>query len=66
MAIEHGERCAECWCRRCRAFSTDGTRLGQIIAHTQGTTSELTHREQIILDLTGMPEEQADWESDED
>lgn len=52
----------------CRAFSTDGTALGADIAHTFGTTDEeairadeLNARKQA---LTGMKEEQADWESD--
>lgn len=57
----------------CRKFSTDGTRLGAQIAHTMGTTDE----EAIIAEaendernarrqaLTGMLEEQADWEAEE-
>jgi hypothetical protein len=59
----------------CAAFSTDGTRLGAHIAHTMGTTSEeaiiykaLTNTD-VAPDrdfpLTGMPEEQADWEEGE-
>lgn len=48
----------------CLRFSTDGTLAGAEIAHTMGTTSE----EEIIRrgferePLTGMDEEQADWE----
>ena len=56
-------------------FSTDGTRLGAEIAHTFGTTSEQEIAErgdEALRDLpgtggklTGMAEEQADWDSDE-
>lgn len=68
--IEHDERCADCACRRCRAFSTDGTRLGQVIAHTMGTNDEneiienarRELRAEVEANLTGMPAEQADWE----
>lgn len=55
----------------CRRFSTDGTRLGSQIAHEMGTTDEdaiARMGEDTITgaaraSLTGMPEEQADWES---
>ena len=52
----------------CRAFSTDGTALGAVIAHTMGTTSETEitrrydERDWFISDIEA---EQADWESDE-
>ena len=58
--------------RECQEFSTDGSRMGAHIAHTMGTRSERA----IIADaieedyrrrqaaLTGMDEEQADWESE--
>lgn len=50
----------------CRQFSTDGTRLGAVIAHQMGTTSEAGITQQAFAErqarLTGMPEEQADWE----
>lgn len=54
----------------CRTYSTDGTRLGAEIAHTMGTTSEEEIIQRAIAEerdipLTGMPEEQADWEDDE-
>lgn len=57
----------------CRRFSTDGTALGAEIAHSMGTTSE---REILVMrghplepdarggEMTGMPEEQADWEEE--
>ena len=64
------------WCKwpngePCRRFSTDGTRTGADIAHTMGTTSETAITAMGISDLhnskhlTGMREEQADWEGDE-
>jgi hypothetical protein len=63
----HDDSCAHCWCRPCRAFSTDGTRLGQAIAHTMGTTDEnaITRRgrDEQLAHLTGMTDEQAEWES---
>jgi len=54
--------------------STDGTRLGADIAKAMGTDDEETillesansHREYVISKLTGMTEEQADWEEGED
>jgi hypothetical protein len=57
----------------CLQFSTDGTTLGAEIAHSMGTTSE---REILAMrggnpgiditygEMTGMPEEQADWEEE--
>lgn len=67
------------WCRwpegrPCREFSTDGTYLGAQIAHTMGTTDEDAIREMAINDqrnaarqgLTGMAEEQADWEAEDE
>lgn len=67
----HGEHCIRPYSRECLEFSTDGTRLGAEIAHTMGTTDE----EEIIqmglsgdkrFHLTGMLDEQADWESDDE
>lgn len=57
----------------CRRFSTDGTRLGAQIARTMGTTDELAIAATARVDannasqipLTGMTEEQADWEEGE-
>lgn len=48
----------------CLEFSTDGTQLGAVIAHTMGTTSEaeITAMGKPSASLTGMAEEQADWE----
>lgn len=59
----------------CRRFSMDGTRLGAMIAHTMGTTDEddiiraarrfgpESSMGQIDgPKLSGMDEEQADWE----
>lgn len=48
----------------------DGTRLGQVIAHTMGTNDEneiienarRELRAEVEVNLTGMPAEQADWE----
>lgn len=66
---EHGTDCPRPLADDCLQFSTDGTRLGAYIAHQMGTTSE----EAIIADalererrereenLTGMDEEEADW-----
>lgn len=58
----------------CRKFSTDGTRLGAQIAHTMGTTdedeianmAETTITGAARASLTGMIEEQADWEEDDE
>jgi hypothetical protein len=57
--------------KECREFSTDGTGMGALIAHTFGTTDEAEieeiGRQQNLRErqanLTGMTEEQADWES---
>jgi hypothetical protein len=57
----------------CREFSTDGTSLGAEIAHSMGTDSEAEIIRQGWIaedfnrqpDLTGMTEEQADWEESE-
>lgn len=56
----------------CREFSTDGTLLGAEIAHTMDTTDEaeifVQAREDLweeVQDrLTGMAEEQAEWEEE--
>lgn len=57
----------------CREFSTDGTAMGATIAHLYGTTDadeiaeaqrEEERREREAT-LTGMADEQADWEADE-
>ena len=75
--MRHDEDCARSgkWykAKECREFSTDGTAMGAVIAHTFGTTDE--EEIQRIGDerdwserraaLTGMEEEQADWEADE-
>ncbi len=55
----------------CREFSTDGTRLGAEIAHEFGTTDEkeierIGWAQEQKVALTGMPEEQADWEEESD
>lgn len=60
--------------QECRDFSTDGTALGADIAHTFGTMDEEEIKEIQANDdrnarrqgLTGMTEEQADWEEGED
>lgn len=53
--------------RPCTKFSTDGTLLGAEIAHTMGTTDERKIAEGAVTKsyLSGMEEEQADWEDDE-
>lgn len=72
MMDKHGPNCK--WDEEggepCREFSTDGTRLGAQIAHTMGTTDEQAIADMARVDannasligLTGMDEEQADWE----
>lgn len=58
-------------CKFCREYSTDGTLLGAHIAHTMGTDNEQEILENAIEEdrrlrwesLTGVPEEQAEWES---
>lgn len=67
----HDPSCA--WPRGepCWKFSTDGTRLGAEIAHQMGTADEDAIAARGISDLkneghlTGMGEEQADWEAGE-
>jgi hypothetical protein len=57
----------------CREFSTDGTAMGAVIAHMFGTTNDdeimelqrQEERREREAMLTGMDEEQADWEADE-
>ena len=73
----HNEDCARSgkWYRakECREFSTDGTAMGAIIAHQFGTCDENEIQRQSEEEvrnlnkrsLTGMAEEQADWEADE-
>lgn len=54
--------------------STDGTALGADIAETMGTDDDneiiregvRNHREYVLGELTGMDEEQRDWEGDEE
>lgn len=70
---KHGPRCKWPQGEPCREFSTDGTRLGAQIAHTMGTTDEdeIANTVETTITgagragLTGMDEEQADWEEDE-
>lgn len=74
--MKHDERCPRSgkWYKdkECREFSTDGTAMGALIAHQMGTTSEeeikaleaAENRNASRQALTGMEEEQADWESD--
>lgn len=60
--------------KECREFSTDGTSMGALIAHQMGTMDE--EEIKAIVDeesrnardqpLTGMEEEQADWEEGDD
>jgi hypothetical protein len=76
--VKHDENCPRAgrWFKlpECRDFSTDGTVIGAHIAHSYGTTDEreiehlqaeerLRGRDRV---LTGMEEEQADWEADDD
>lgn len=71
---EHGPNCKWPQGEPCREYSTDGTRLGAQIAHTMGTTDEEAITAQHRNDernaarqaLTGMPEEQAEWENLDD
>jgi hypothetical protein len=70
----HNEECPRSgkWYKfqECREFSTDGTSMGAFIAHSFGTTDEdeivrigeEEEREERQQALTGMDEEQADWE----
>lgn len=76
--VKHDESCARSgkWYREkeCREFSTDGTSMGALIAHQMGTTDEEEIKEMVAAEnrnaarqgLTGMAEEQADWEADDD
>ncbi len=60
--------------RECREFSVDGTAMGATIAHLYGTTcmktidmiQEAEMRADKFKHLTGMDEEQRDWEGDGD
>ncbi len=75
--MNHGSECPRAgkWfkLRECQKFSTDGTGMGAIIAHLYGTDSEeeicaiqdAEYRAEVRASLTGMDEEQADWEADE-
>ncbi len=70
----HGSHCerAGIWYVRkeCREFSTDGSGLGARIAHLYGTTcsktidmiQEAEMRADKFKHLTGMEEEQKEWE----
>ena len=57
--------------KECREFSTDGTAMGAFTAHTMGTDdpAEIRRigieelRNMATRGLTGMDEEQADWEA---
>lgn len=58
--------------KECREFSTDGTWIGANIAHLYGTKDDdaiaaiqaAERKAEVMASLTGMEEEQADWESD--
>jgi hypothetical protein len=75
--VRHDEDCPRSgkWykSRECQLFSTDGTALGAMIAHQMGTMDEEEIKERVAEEnsnagkqaLTGMEEEQADWEEDE-
>jgi hypothetical protein len=58
--------------KECREFSTDGTAMGALIAHTMGTMDEVEiievsrHNPDLDVSLTGMAEEQADWDGDDE
>ncbi len=69
--VKHGPHCKIPYNRECQKFSTDGTRLGADIAHQFGTTSEREIMETESIGtlawtrdncMTGMDEEQQDWE----
>ena len=74
----HGSHCERSgiWYKRkeCRAFSTDGTGMGARVAHLYGTNDdsviekiqEAERRAEIQAKLTGMDEEQRDWECVDD
>lgn len=75
--MDHDENCPKSgkWYsrRECREFSTDGTALGADIAHSVGTMDEKEIQQRGVEEfrrmfdnsrhLTGMDEEQADWEA---
>jgi hypothetical protein len=77
MAVTHDGSCVRTgkWYKEkaCNQFSPDGTLVGAMIAHLYGTDDE----EEIVQiqdveriregdeNLTGMDEEQADWEAEE-
>lgn len=76
--MKHGDQCERSgkWYRRreCREFSTDGTAMGAAIAHLYGTddgdTIEMIQEAECKWEqqknLTGMEEEQAEWEATEE
>lgn len=65
----HGPECPHPLRGECLLFSTDGTRMGAEIAHAMGTDDEdeIVALSRFSIDgnrhLTGMAEEQAEWES---
>lgn len=75
--MKHDEYCERSgkWykLRACQEFSTDGTSLGAAIAHLYGTTDEKEierlqaeeRRGEMKSHLTGMEDEQADWDAEE-
>lgn len=73
MSEQHDPGCGWPEGRPCLRFSTDGTLMGAQIAHTMGTDDEEAIRAEAENDarnaakqgLTGMDEEQADWESND-
>jgi hypothetical protein len=73
--VKHDEDCPRSgkWfkLKECQAFSTDGTVMGAVIAHQFGTTDDdkiirMEAQAKREATLTGMDEEQADWEAEED
>lgn len=68
----HSDRCAWPHGLPCLNFSTDGTRLGAEIAHAMNLNREESIEALVRWQderdkrerLTGMPEEQADWDKD--
>lgn len=76
--MKHDENCPRSgkWykSRECQRFSTDGTALGAVIAHQMGTMDEEEIKALVAEEnrnagkqaLTGMLEEQADWEADDE
>lgn len=67
---EHDRRCKWPEGRPCRKFSLDGTLLGAHIAHTMGAATLEAQNAWVAQEtermrqgsLTGMTEEQAEWE----